>query len=170
MGRKLSLKDKIVKMYKKNDTAGLIYMTFVKGKDDKEKKEAIDIFIELAKIDNKDKLLRSKALVMLGFFKDMCCHDKVEEFYKDGSIICGYQNIPHLIEENTKELISELESSKRIDLKEDKELCGITTAIIHCLHSYQVNPKIAIRFFDLMEDVDSYIDGQILRLRPKYKI
>jgi len=122
---------------------------------------------------------------MLGFFKDMCCHDKVEEFYKDGSIICGYQNITHVIEENTKGLISELESSERIDLQEDKELYGITTAIIHCLHSYQVNPKIALKLFDLLEkklnferkkksgemdDVDSYIDGQILRLRPKFKI
>jgi len=185
MGRKLSLKDKIVKMYKKNDTAGLIYMTFVKGKNDKEKREAIDIFIELAKIDIKDQLLRAKALVMLGFFKDMCCNDKVEVFYKDGSIICGYQNIPHVIEESTRELISELESNKRIDLQENKELYNITTAIIHCLHSYQVNPKIASKLFDLLEekmnlrekkkssemdDVDSYIEGQIFRLRPKFKI
>jgi len=33
MGRKLPLKDKIVKMYKKNDTAGLIYITFLKNKN-----------------------------------------------------------------------------------------------------------------------------------------
>lgn len=185
MGRKLSLKDKIVKMYKKNDTAGLIYITFVKGKNDKEKREAIDIFIELAKVDNKDKLLRAKALVMLGFLKDMCCHDKAEEFYKDGSVICGYQYIPHVIEENARELISELDSSRRIDLQENKELYGITTAIIHCIHSYPVNTDIVSQLFDLLEkklnfvqkkmsgemdDIDSYIDGQILRIRPKLKI
>ena len=60
----------------------------------------------------------------------------------------------------------------------------MTTEIIYCLHSYQVSPKIALKLFDLLEkklnldekkrsgkmdDIDLYIDGQILRLRPKFE-
>ena len=178
------LKDKIIKMYKKNDSAGNIYGEFLKNRTDNEKKEAIDIFIKLAKVDIKDKILRAKALAMLGFFKSMCCGDEVETYYKDGSIICAYQNISGIVEDNCKELIRILNSSEIIDLQENKELYGITTAIIHCLHSYPVNPDIVFQLFDLfekkfnleqkkkseeMDDVDSYIDGQISRLRPKFK-
>ena len=185
MGRKLSLKDKIVKMYKKNDTAGLIYMTFVKGKDDKEKREAIDIFIELAKIDNKDKLLRSKALAILGFFKSMSCGERVEKFYEDGSIFCRYRNIAEVIEDNSKEAISILEAHDKIDLNEDFVAYKLISQVIYCLSSYQINPKIASKLFNLLEkklslkkkqklgkmdEIYLYINGQILRLRPKFKI
>lgn len=184
MGKKLSLKDKIVKMYKKNETAGMIYITFIKNKSEKEKREAIDIFIELAKVDIEDKILRSKALAILGFFKDMCCGDKVEEYYKDGSIICEYQNIPTVIEDNCKELINTLESSEIIELHENTEFYEITSDVIHCLHSYQIDPNIVFKLFDLLEEKlnlaekrkfemnpkDYHINDQILRLRPKFKI
>jgi hypothetical protein len=185
MGRRMPLKDKIIKMYKKNDTAGNIYGEFLKNRTFNERREAVEIFIELAKVEIKDKILRAKALAMLGFFKSMCCGDEVNPYYKDGSIICEYQNIPGVVEDNCREVISILNSSERIDLQENKELYRTTTAIIHCLHSYQINPQIALKLFDLfekklnfeqkkksrkMDDVDSYIDGQILILRPKFKI
>lgn len=184
MGKKLSLKDKIVKMYKKNETAGMIYITFIKNRSEKDKREAIEIFIELAKVDIEDTILRAKALAILGFFKDMCCGYKVEEYYKDGSIICDYQNIPKVIEDNCKEIIKTLESSEKIELQENTEFYEITSDVIHCLHSYQVDPNIVLKLFDLLEEKlnleekrkfemnlkDHHINDQILRLRPKFKM
>jgi len=185
MGSKIPLSDKILKMYKKNDTAGTIYGEFLKNRTENEKREAIEIFIELAKVDNKDKFLRAKALAMLSFFKTMCCGDRVEKYYNDGSIICEYKNIPDVVEDNCKELISVLKSSEVADLQANDELYEITSAVIHCLHSYQIDSRLVSKLFDLLEekmnlkekkkssemdDVDSYIDGQIFRLRQKFKI
>jgi len=119
MAKKKTLKDKILKMYKKNVSAGRIYGEFIKNKTEIEKREAIEIFIELATTDNRDMLIRAKALAILGFFKSMSCGEGVEEFYEDGSIICGYRNITDVIEDNCKEVISILESSEKIDLNED---------------------------------------------------
>ena len=184
MAKKKTLKDKILKMYKKNVSAGRIYGEFIKNKTEIEKREAIEIFIELAKTDNRDMLIRAKALAILGFFKSMSCGEGVEEFYEDGSIICGYRNITDVIEDNCKEVISILESSEKIDLNEDFNAYKIISQVIYCLHSYQIDSKIVSKLFDLLEEksnmkekkksgemneVDLYINGQILRLRPKFQ-
>jgi hypothetical protein len=185
MATKKTLKDKILKMYRKNDSAGKIYGEFIKNKKEIEKREAIEIFIEFAKTENRDMLIRAKALAILGFFKSMSCGDGVDEFYEDGSIICGYGNIIDVIEDNCKEVIEILESIEKINLNENFEAYKIISQIIYCLHSYQIDSRLVSKLFDLLEeklnlkekkkssemdDVDSYIEGQIFRLRPKFKI
>ena len=182
MDRKTSIKEKVVKMYKKNDTAGLIYITFLRNKSNEEKRKAIDTFIEIAEISNKDKFLRAKALAILGFFKNMCCGDKVEEFYKDGSIICEYKDVYRIVEDNCKELIQKLESSVKIDINEDFEFYKILSQVIYCLNAYQVNPDIVFRLLDLLEEKtnlakreksanmsqrDLHIQEQIVRIRKE---
>lgn len=160
MRKKLSLRDKIIKMYKRNDTAGIIY-DLIKGKSEEDKRKAMDIFVDLASIENTDRKLRTKALAIVTFFKDMCGEKDVGGYYEDGFIIREYQDrAKKIIEDNCCEIIKKAGLIE--NLETDFEWYDFICETVCCLHSYPVNTKIIKTLFSLLEEK--------LNLKEKAKI
>lgn len=147
MTERISIRDKIIKLFRKNETAGNIYIHFIKNKPEHTKNDAIKIFLEIASLENKDLYLRAKAIAILCFLGDMCCMKDVDEYYKDGRTVCNFKNeISQILESNFIELAEKLQT---IGFKEVNN--EIIPQLLHSIITFSITSKSASTLVKLLD-------------------
>ena len=180
MAKRRSLRERIISMYSANETAGTIYGKFLKGKPYNKQKEAFDIFVDLAKVENENISLRTKALVMLDFFKGMVNSN----WCTDCKIVNDYGNIPDIIEQNCSEISNLIKANKLIHFGENTLLDKYITNTVSCANIFKINSTTFLELLDLLKlyydlekkdnlkilnRTESYLYGQIKRIEEELK-
>jgi len=180
MPRRLTLKEKIYRCMKVNEPADDIYSHFFRFKSIEERKEALNVIKGYAKTSNKEIAIRSKALAILGYLKEMCCGEEVPEYYKDGSIICSDTEIPIIIEDNCKELVNFFKENPSYNWRSNQEVYNWLFETILSIEDYKIKSEVTKMFLNYitenlllankekkesLDEDETYILEQIKRVR-----
>lgn len=150
MKSKLSLKEKILNSYKKNESAEIIYWEYVCDKKEKKKQEAFDIFVDIASLNNKDIDTRTKGLAIIRYLK----YRLKDKRFRDKGIVNDYEErFSEIITANCKEIAGILKTKTQFDLGENPGFYMWIYEVVCAIEGFKLDPEITHSFFNTLKEV-----------------
>lgn len=146
------MRDKIIKSFLKDITPEMFFIKFIKKRNFTDREEVINIIVELIDSKNDNILLKTKALIIIGFLYEMCCVvRKVSKYYESGQIICNFPKIPDTIEGNFVNFNLWLDRIENRDIFTNRELYRYINSLLICTIEYKIVSENTSKFITTIE-------------------